>query len=256
MRRFFQSRIICSVVAVSVLFGFFPALRVNAAAELEERRVLDCHFEAPTGEGYAGYAVHVHTVDDCYDSYYELCCPLPYIPPHVHTEACYQTEKILTCGRKESADHHHDDVCYEEKKELVCGELELHTHTGDCYTDGMLTCGLPELQEHVHGDECFKKVIVDIDPDTGEETVISEPEADLETEEDWEASVAGAELTGDWNRDLVAVAETQLGYARSIRRRTLYAVRGLVRVSLWGLVRDVCVLLPALCRHPGRGLSL
>lgn len=183
-----HNRIICSVAIAAMGFGLFSGA---ASAELEKKQVLDCRYEAPVGEGYAGYAVHVHN-SDCYDSYCELCCPLPCIPPHIHTDTCYNAEK-----------------------ELVCGKLELHTHTEDCYKDSVLTCTLPELEEHVHGEECFKTVIVEIDPDSDEETVVSEPEADLETEEDWAASVADAELTGDWNKDLLAVAQTQLGYEQS-----------------------------------------
>ena len=34
---------------------------------------------------------------------------------------------------------------------------------------------------------------------------------------DWKASVKDVELTGDWNRDVLAVAETQLGYTESAR---------------------------------------
>ena len=192
MRKEKYNRIISIASVFAVLFSIFPALQGSAAAEFLEERVLDCHYEAPVGEGYAGYAVHVHN-EDCYDSYYELCCPLPCIPPHVHSDDCYDAE-----GK------------------LICGELEMHTHTEACYTDGVLTCGLPELQEHVHGEECFKTLILDVDPDTGEATVFSEPEADLETEEDWEASVADAELTGDWHKDLIAVARTQIGYAQSM----------------------------------------
>ena len=183
-----RKTVLCFFLILSVLYG---AVLPCASAETVKIQVLDCHYQAPVGEGYAGYCVHVHNTD-CFDTYYELYCPLPYIPPHVHTDACYGPDGIP-----------------------VCGQLELHAHTKYCYTDGVLTCGIPELREHVHGPECFKTQIVERDEDTGAETFLSEPYADLETDEDWERSVAGAELTGDWNHDLVAIAKTQLGYTRS-----------------------------------------
>ena len=202
------------ILAIVMAFVYLPTFRVSAAADYRTVERLICTYQAPAGEGYAGYAVHVHN-NDCYDSYYELCCPLPYIPPHIHTDACYQNEKVLVCGKTETNRHQHSDACYEERKVLVCGQLELHTHTEDCYTDGKLTCGKLELVEHVHDGNCFRTLIVDVDPDTGAEMLVSDPMADVETEEDWEKSVADAELTGDWNRDLVAVAKTQLGYTQS-----------------------------------------
>ena len=186
-----HNRRIGSAIAFSILFGIFPAMQSSASAEYKEEQVLDCHYETPVGEGYAGYSVHVHN-SDCFDSYYELCCPLPYIPPHVHTSSCYDFEG-----------------------NIICGKLELHTHTKACYTNGVLTCGLPELREHVHGEECFKTLILDVDPVSGEATVFSEPQADLESEEEWEASTADAELTGNWHKDLIAVARTQIGYSQS-----------------------------------------
>lgn len=40
---------------------------------------------------------------------------------------------------------------------------------------------------------------------------------EVETEKDWEKSVEGVELTGDWRKDLIAVAKSQLGYEESSR---------------------------------------
>ena len=47
---------------------------------------------------------------------------------------------------------------------LICEEpAELHTHTAECYKDGVLACGKLELKEHKHSDECFteKQVLVE-----------------------------------------------------------------------------------------------
>ncbi len=43
----------------------------------------------------------------------------------------------------------------------------------------------------------------------------SNPEADVETEEDWEKSISDVLLTGICSDDIIAVAKTQLGYSES-----------------------------------------
>ena len=184
-----KTRILTAVTALALLLslGVLP----SAEALTRTVSVFDCRFEPKTGEGYAGYAVHVHNAD-CFDSYCERICDLPYIPPHVHSESCYDSSGAL-----------------------ICGELELHTHTEECYADGVLICGRLELEEHVHGPECFHTVIMEVDEETGEETFLSDPEADLETPADWEALREGVERTGDYRRDLLAFAESQLGYTCS-----------------------------------------
>jgi len=57
-----------------------------------------------------------------------------------------------------------------------------------------------------------------------------------ESEEDWNASVSGASLTGDWRGDLAAVARTQLGYQESDRDFIIDeegALRGYTRYGAW-----------------------
>lgn len=70
-----------------------------------------------------------------------------------------------------------------------------HIHTDECY-ETICICGYD--YEHVHTLSCY-----------------SNPNADVETAEDWEETIACAELTGDFATDLVAVAKTQLGYMES-----------------------------------------
>ncbi len=183
------TRILTSMTVLALVFclGFCP----YAGAAIQKKKVFDCRYVPKTGEGYAGYAVHVHNAD-CFDAYYERICELPVIPPHVH-----------------------DASCYDKDGTVICGKLELHTHSEECYEDGTLICGKLELEEHVHGPECFRTVIVDVDRETGIETIISEPTADLETPEDWEKLRSEVTLTGDYREDLLAFAESQLGYTRS-----------------------------------------
>ncbi|MCD7711581.1 MAG: hypothetical protein LUJ25_02395, partial [Firmicutes bacterium] len=99
------------------------------------------------------------------------------------------------CGLTE---HQHSEDCYE--KTLICGleEDENHTHTDDCY-ETQLVCG---LEAHTHTMACMSDVT-----------------ADVETADDWEATLP--ELTGVWADDVVAIAESQLGYTESTANFTL-----------------------------------
>lgn len=108
------------------------------------------------------------------------------------------------CGYEE---HSHGDTCYAyemvEQHNLICQleESEEHTHGEECYEtlqvqgEAVLTC---TFEEHEHVLECF-----------------SNPDADVETEADWNATFSHVSLNGDWSADLVAIAETQLGYKES-----------------------------------------
>lgn len=108
-------------------------------------------------------------------------------------------EKTLICEEEE---HTHTDACYTEQKVLVCQQEEgtEHTHTDECYqTEKVLACG---KAEHTHTEECYKKVEGD-------------PDADVETQSDWEDTIKQVELTGDWSEDVLAIANSQIGYKES-----------------------------------------
>lgn len=98
------------------------------------------------------------------------------------------------CGLEE---HQHTEDCY--TKTLTCGQEESggengHHHTEDCYTEE-LTCDLPE---HTHTTEC-----------------LIDTTADVETAEDWEATLPEKDMTGIWADDVVLIAQSQLGYTES-----------------------------------------
>ncbi|NHM14649.1 SpaA isopeptide-forming pilin-related protein [Xiamenia xianingshaonis] len=98
--------------------------------------------------------------------------------------------------------------------EAMCGIPE-HTHSEACYTVEY-TCDSAEDPDHTHTDECTVKTLTcDMEEHTHDASCYSNPEADVETPEQWAASTEGANLTGDWASDLVAVAQTQIGYAES-----------------------------------------
>ncbi|NGM17956.1 Cna B-type domain-containing protein [Eggerthellaceae bacterium zg-893] len=98
--------------------------------------------------------------------------------------------------------------------EAMCGIPE-HAHSEACYTVEY-TCDSAEDPDHTHTDECTVETLTcDMEEHTHDASCYSNLEADVETPEQWAASTEGANLTGDWASDLVAVAQTQIGYAES-----------------------------------------
>ena len=108
---------------------------------------------------------------------------------HTHTEDCYETR--LVCGQAE--DPETDPAPAEDPETDPAGSQEAagpaHVHTDACY-EQVLTCEKPE---HTHTDACW-----------------SDPAA-AEDPKDWEPQG----LTGDWNRDTMAIALAQEGYRPS-----------------------------------------
>ena len=168
--------------------------------------------------------------------------------PHEHTDDCYTAVQTLTCMEEE---HVHDDDCYDpEDGSLICDKFE-HTHDESCYTtEYELTCGLQEgeLVEqvveptqtaelvamavaepvalepvvntvepiyHHHTDACYEEVLTCPLPEHHHTVACLSDTTATETPEEWQASTAGVEMTGDWNEDLLNVAKTQLGYEQS-----------------------------------------
>ena len=98
---------------------------------------------------------------------------------HIHTDNCYKEQKVLVCQQEEGAEHTHTDQCYQTEKILACGK-----------------------EEHTHDDNCYQAVKGD-------------PDADVETQSDWEKTLEQVSLSGDWSEDVLAVADSQLGYTES-----------------------------------------
>ena len=184
-----------------------------------------------------------------------LCDDAPLQPatewvPHTHTEDCYTAVQTLTCLEEE---HTHGDDCFDsEDGSLICDKFE-HTHTDACYTTTYeLACGLadgelveqpveqdpaapallaaqdplpaenslPDLPAvepvyHHHTEDCYQKTLVcPLQEHRHTVACLRDPMEDIETEDDWLAAT-NIQLTGQWNTDLLAVAETQLGYKQS-----------------------------------------
>ena len=241
-------------------------------------------------------ALHTHD-DSCYTANTYLACGLEESAGHVHTDACYSSWSELTCGQEEGEDHQHTEDCWTTYTELTCGIPEgdgAHYHTDDCYvTEQVLTCELPELtEEHVHGEECF--VTVELTPEevaelnntpvpTSEPMITPEPAAtevpaqedmfeedlnvsdtqggdpwaDIEDYDTWNAMFRDFELKGDWDVDLLAVAQSQLGYCESTRNYIVNEAgkyKGYTRYGAWygSPYGDWCAMFVSFCiRYAG-----
>lgn len=161
---------------------------------------------------------HNHS-DSCNGIIEKLICTADH---EEHVATCYSYETGLVCGLEESEGHSHGDACWESK--LICGleeaveettgateETEETTGEAEEAVKRELVCG---LEEHTHDESCYPVT----EPETTENisaSVDADPEADLETQEDWEASLSGVSLTGDWSADILAIAASQLGYTES-----------------------------------------
>lgn len=167
-----------------------------------------------TSDYQCGLKEHKHTAD-CYKKV--LICGKEETDGsegHTHTDACYKEEKKLTCGKEE---HKHNADCYDEEGNLICDKEE-HTHSKDCYTtEKKLICGKEEskpVKAHHHTDACYKKELVcKLKEHTHTAACYSNESADVEDESDWEATIPT--LSGNWAEDIVAVAESQIGYEES-----------------------------------------
>jgi len=194
---------------------------------------------------------------------------------HVHTGSCYQPE--LICTTAEYPGHTHGDDCYEQVTIIGCGLEEGQIEPTEPVAP-VLTCTEPAAQVHVHGDGCFETVTTEAVPICGntaadhihepacyelhcglEEHIhstacYSNPDADLETREQWEASFAQVELTGDWNEDVLAIARTQLGYVESTNNYAVWedgTTHGYTRYGQWygSPYGDWCAMFVSFCLH-------
>ena len=192
---------------------------------------------------YCGKEAHSHGAD-CYGQV--LVCDLPEAKAHVHSDGCYEVERTLVCTQAETPGHSHTDACRTAETHLTCASQEEgHVHGDGCYSvTSSVTCGQAEEPGHTHGDGCWKETRTLVCTEStelpegghvhgpecygGEELTCtkkehehelkcySNPKADLESASVWERTLPD-QLTGIWADDLLAVAETQLGYQESSR---------------------------------------
>ena len=200
---------------------------------------------------------HEHTAD-CYA---EVTVEVPVLTcmeeEHVHTDDCFDPEdNTLICDKFE---HTHDENCYtieyETEEQLVCGyeEGELVEELNPDYSPVAMfeapTAARPvvitpvaEGPVHHHTDACYAPDYT-AEPICGKEehhhdvNCLSDPLDGVEDEADWLAKTDTA-LTGMWPEDLVAVAQSQLGYEQSEKNFELdpadgVTVRHYTRYGQW-----------------------
>lgn len=184
-------------------------------ATLEEK-LLVCNLVE--GEGHS----HVNSCYDLQDGVTVLSCNPYNTVAHIHTESCYDELGNIVCGLADYVAHVHDaQYCYDALGNLVCTFLETaeHNHDETCVAVGEqpLTCVLEENDEHTHNFLCYGtwELVCTEEEHAHDLRCFSNPEADLETAEDWESSLSSVSLSGVWADDVVAIAESQVGYTES-----------------------------------------
>ena len=178
--------------------------------------------------------------------------------PHLHGDSCYETvmmepiiESVLVC-EGESETHFHEIGCYEmrqigtrEENLLICNLIsEPHQHIEGCFAveitepveERILICGLSE-ETHIHEDACYEwELTCEKAEHIHSLACYSDQSADVETMLDWQQMFEDYPYTGDLRRDLVGIAQTQVGYAESALN---FAVgpdgirRGYTRYGAW-----------------------
>ncbi len=200
------------------------------------------------------YAQHEHS-DACLNDAGLYQCA--YAAAHLHDEMCYDADGTLICTMPEIAPHTHDASCYETVRELICGleeGEEGHVHTDECYAETqVLTCPLQELPVHQHTAECFSQVEAETPQETDAEggSFASDPTADVEYPALWDQMIAALTLSGDWDEDLISVANLQLGYRESERNFEIvdYVKKGYTRYGEWygDAYGDWCAMFISFC---------
>ena len=209
---------------------------------------------------------HAHG-EGCY-TVTEIPCTETTPAEHIHDENCYQIIDTLTCGQEEIdtaqlqvVEHIHTEGCLVVREStLICG-LEEHTHETACYSveeapavDDKYLCG---CAVHTHSEACEEDCSI---PEHIHEAACLVAEldlnADVETEKDWMRSVSGMTRTGNWPADVVAVAETQLGYRESSKNLILKGddLKGYTRYGAWygDPYGDWCAMYASFClRYAG-----
>jgi len=176
---------------------------------------------------------------ECFRIEENLICGMEETDCHVHTEAC--EESILICSLEEQEGHTHGDSCYTWGSEYLCGleESRGHSHSDDCWLPvaGEFVCGLNETEGHIHGDACYEALeSCPLEEHIHEESCYSDLNADLETSDDWEMTLAGLQRSPRTVDNILAVARSQLGYTESTRNFQIDENgirRGITRYGQW-----------------------
>lgn len=227
------------------------SVSVHCGIAEDHRHDRSC-YETVTVCGREAGQAHEHT-PDCYGGEAQLQCLLT--ENHSHTAACYSQD--LSCTTPEDPGHTHSDDCHLWNTVQNCGMEEGQPEPAEP-VEPVLICTEPDAPVHNHGDACFEMTEAgqapvcrseeaghehsdacygcDLEEHTHTLACYSDPEADVETAAIWEATLANVTLTGHWPTDLVAIAESQLGYTESTRNYTVWednSVHGYTRYGDW-----------------------
>ena len=227
---------------------------------------------------YTSEGGHVHG-SDCYSL----------TGGHTHGDGCYQWADA--CQEAESETHTHTEACCEQIRSLVCGlteapaesvltcqreeipavqaliceqaegseEQELICTVEETPGEKILICDLEEGKPHVHEEACYKTTedsAFACSLEEHEHALIcySDPHADVETATAWERSFANVKLSGLWAQDVLALAESQLGYQESVRNYVVAGedeTKGYTRYGAWygDPYGDWCAMFVSFCLH-------
>ena len=116
-----------------------------------------------------------------------------------------------TCGYEE---HQHTEECPHERV-LICDAHIISNEESSGVADA--TPDIPEAPtEPIHTDDCYQTIYqCEIEEHIHKIACYSDPAADLETAEIWEATLPT--LTGNKAEDILLIAQSQLGYQESTR---------------------------------------
>lgn len=230
---------------------------------------------------YCGYEEHQHG-EGCFEK--QLICGYPEEPEvsHVHTAECYEQEQTLICELEETAGHVHDESCIQRSQTSICtDDTEGHEHTEDCFeTTEVYICGKAEGENgHTHDDSCYETYDVLICEQSEEDPVhthteacyeevlicekeehehqlacFSDPSADVESEAVWTRNFSDVTLTGDWTKDVLLIAESQIGYQESTRNYIVAEDGRQMGYSRYGdwygdAYGDWCAMFVSFCLH-------
>ena len=233
-----------------------PSEEIQTAHEHGE----DCYQSVPpilvcTQEEQPG---HQHSEEDCYTYETNLICTQEELPGHTHGESCLEKTALLICTQEEIQGHQHEENCYEAQDPvLIC---EIPEGTPEPETEPALLCGYLQPVFHQHGEDCFcldlespDALICELEAHVHDDLrCFTDLSADLEWEAQWVQTLP--ELSGRWMEDIVAVAESQLGYSESTRNYMVEendAVKGYTRYGQWyGIPHgDWCAMFASFCLH-------
>lgn len=165
---------------------------------------------------------HTH-IESCFDENGVLVCGLTAVTEaayHKHTPECFENGALI-CGRTEILRHEHTDCLCEKRESVIVCTLPEHEHDMACFMDDLAgddmgyVCGF--AYEHIHSEGCFMEgeFICTLSEHVHTELCLMDHTADLETSDDWDDSVGEAMMSDVWSEDIVAIAETQIGYRES-----------------------------------------